>query len=130
MKQKKGFLDLAKKTMLILSTSLLAINQSQGQNDNVENINIEPSTEVKFQEKLVLKVNPNQSTNNLLAFHRSHSSHSSHSSHRSHSSHYSSSYSSSSSRSGGGGSVLPYILGGGALLYGFSQLMSDKDKKK
>ena len=67
--------------------------------------------------KLTLKLSPNGSSRNLLAYHSSHSSHSSHASHSSHSS------------GGNGGGTIIGILAAGAIGYALYQSGKDKTKK-
>ncbi len=126
MKYKNGFKHLAKKSMFILSTSLMALTQNNAQNILSEGDNDKKlpdayfTTETQLQNQLILKLNQFKDENKLLAFHGSHSSHSSHSSHHSH-------YSGGSG--GGSGSALPLLIGGGALLWGATKLLSNKDSK-
>ena len=126
MQYKNGFKNLAKKSMLILGASMIALNQSDARNTFIDTANDNTITdtyidgEIKVQNQLILKLNPTKENSKLLAFHSSHRSHVSHQSHFS-----------SSPRGGGGGSALPFLVGGGALLWGASKLISsDKGNRK
>lgn len=101
LKDKRGFLSLAQKTMAVISASITSLVGSQVQAAEIPAGIPNPDTNIEFafkkelKPKLVLRLstNPNKS---LLVMHTSHRSHSSHSSHASHySSSSSSSYSSS-----------------------------------
>jgi hypothetical protein len=105
-KERKGFLQLALKSLAVISTSLLALLPSQAKAEPKKTVPIEPDLsheKVLAKRKLhkfVLKLNPRTHQHRLVARHASHSSHSSHASHSSytpspghssHSSHLSSS---------------------------------------
>jgi murein L,D-transpeptidase YcbB/YkuD len=94
--EKFGFLDLAKKSLAVLTASMSALLPSQGKalptpshlEGGVKRLDYGNFQMKMLKSKLVLKINPISPERFLLA---QHASHSSHSSHASHSSHYSSS---------------------------------------
>lgn len=101
-KEKTGFIDLAKKSLLVLTTSLgslLTSNQSKalplkpisiGNDNDIKNYDIFQKKVLR--PKMVLKINTRNLENNMAgmySMHVSHSSHASHGSHSSHSSHFS-----------------------------------------
>lgn len=126
-----GFLNLAKKSFAVISTSLGILSGEEAKafqqpveiNNGLDNLNIETFQKRFLKPKLVLKINADDPGNYLLA---QHSSHSSHSSHRSHASHYSGS--SGSSSDGGNGLGIVGIGIAGVIGYGLYQ--AGKKSKK
>ncbi len=134
-----GFTQLARRTLAVIaaSTGLSHSESNAVPQDNNHEVGVGNPSYGWFQkkilnQKLVLKLNPNNADKSLLAYHSSHRSHSSHSSHRSHASHYSGSsagYTRENS-SGGGGKGLLFIALSAAAAYAAYQYGKSKREKK
>jgi hypothetical protein len=130
--RKSPFIDLTKKTIAVITTSLglLSANQIKALPQNTGNDNSEDQSKNENLErrplkpKLILKLKSHNPDDYMLAGHSSHSSHASHSSHRSH-------YSSSSGGDddGGGGLGWGVLVVGGLVALGAYQLGKNKNKK-